>query len=80
MPTLTELHDQRGQLVTEARSALDAITANTDDARATELEERIAQARQETSVEVDEGDFDEFQRSSRAWEDTVSPHAEAADR
>ncbi len=40
MPTLTELHDQRGQLVTEARSALDAITANTDDARTAELETR----------------------------------------
>lgn len=40
MPTLTELHDQRGQLVTEARSALDEITANTDDSRATELEQR----------------------------------------
>lgn len=40
MPTLTELQDQRGQIVTEARSALDEITANTDDARATELEQR----------------------------------------
>jgi HK97 family phage major capsid protein len=40
MPTLTELQTQRGTLVTEARSALDAITANTDDARATELEQR----------------------------------------
>lgn len=40
MPTLTELHDQRGQLVTEARSALDEITSNTDDNRATELEQR----------------------------------------
>ena len=40
MPTLTELQDQRGQLVTEARSALEAITANTDDARTTELEQR----------------------------------------
>jgi HK97 family phage major capsid protein len=40
MPTLTELQDKRGQLVTEARSALDAITANTDEARVAELETR----------------------------------------
>jgi len=40
MPTLTELQDRRGQLVTEARSALNEITTNTDDARATELEQR----------------------------------------
>jgi HK97 family phage major capsid protein len=37
---LTEMHDKRGQLVTEARSALDEIKANTDEARATELEQR----------------------------------------
>lgn len=41
-------------------------------------EERVAQARRETSVEVDERDFDEFERTSRAWVDTVSPHAEIA--
>lgn len=40
MPTLTELQDKRGRLVTEARSALDAITANTDQARTAELEQR----------------------------------------
>jgi HK97 family phage major capsid protein len=40
MPTLTELHEQRGTLVTQARTALDEITTNTDDARATELEQR----------------------------------------
>jgi HK97 family phage major capsid protein len=40
MPTLTELQETRGRLVTEAREALDAVTANTDDARATELEQR----------------------------------------
>lgn len=39
-------------------------------------EERVARARQETSVEVDERDFDEFERTSRAWVDTVSPHSE----
>ena len=37
---LTEMHDKRGQLVTEARSALDEIKTNTDEARATELEQR----------------------------------------
>lgn len=37
---LTQLHEQRGRLVTQAREALDAITANTDDARTTELEGR----------------------------------------
>lgn len=41
-------------------------------------EERVAQARSETSVEVDEGDFDDFERTSRAWVDTVSPHSETA--
>ncbi|WCT78885.1 phage major capsid protein [Novosphingobium humi] len=40
MPTLTELHETRGRLVTQAREALDAITANTDDARTAELEAR----------------------------------------
>lgn len=40
MPTLTELQEKRGRLVTQAREALDAVTANTDDARATELEQR----------------------------------------
>jgi HK97 family phage major capsid protein len=37
---LNEMQDKRGQLVTEARSALDEIKANTDEARATELEQR----------------------------------------
>ncbi|QXT34331.1 phage major capsid protein [Sphingomonas sanguinis] len=40
MPTLTELQEKRGRLVTQAREALNAITSNTDDARATELEQR----------------------------------------
>lgn len=40
MPTLTELHEQRGGLVTQARAALAEIDANTDDARTTELETR----------------------------------------
>lgn len=38
MPTLTELHEQRGQLVTAARERLDQINANTDESRAAELE------------------------------------------
>mgnify|MGYP003633721543 FL=1 len=40
MPTLTELQEQRGRLVTQAREALDEIKANTDESRAAELEER----------------------------------------
>jgi len=40
MPTLTELHNQRGELVTQARAATDEITANTDDDRVKELEDR----------------------------------------
>ena len=38
--TLTELQEKRGRLVAQAREALDEITANTDDARAAELDER----------------------------------------
>jgi HK97 family phage major capsid protein len=37
---LTEMQDKRGQLVSEARQALDEITANTDESRASELEQR----------------------------------------
>ena len=40
MPTLTELQDKRGRLVTEARSALEDIKANTEESRAKELDER----------------------------------------
>jgi HK97 family phage major capsid protein len=36
----TELHDKRGRLVTEARSALEEIKSNTDESRAAELEAR----------------------------------------
>jgi HK97 family phage major capsid protein len=36
----TELHDKRGRLVAEARSALEDIKSNTDDSRAAELEAR----------------------------------------
>jgi HK97 family phage major capsid protein len=35
-----ELHDRRGRLVTQAREALEEIKSNTDEARATELEQR----------------------------------------
>ena len=38
--SVTELHNQRGVLVTQARAATDEITANTDDARVQELEAR----------------------------------------
>jgi HK97 family phage major capsid protein len=37
---LTEMQDKRGRLVTQAREALDEIKTNTDEARATELEQR----------------------------------------
>ncbi len=40
MTTLTQLQEQRGELLTQAREALDAINANTDDSRAAELESR----------------------------------------
>ncbi len=38
--SLTELHEQRGRLVTQAREALDEIKSNTDEARSSELNER----------------------------------------
>jgi hypothetical protein len=40
MSNLKELNEKRGRLMTEARAALDEITANTDEARAAELEAR----------------------------------------
>lgn len=40
MASLTELHEKRGKLVTQAREALDEITKNTDETRTKELEER----------------------------------------
>jgi HK97 family phage major capsid protein len=40
MPTLTELQEKRGQLVTQARDALNEITNNTDESRTAELEQR----------------------------------------
>lgn len=38
--SLTDLHDKRGRLVTEARSALEEIKSNADESRAAELEAR----------------------------------------
>jgi HK97 family phage major capsid protein len=40
MPTLTQLQEKRGELLTQARAALEEIKTNTDPARATELEQR----------------------------------------
>ena len=40
MPTLTELREKRGKLVTDARAALEEIKANTTEDRAKELDER----------------------------------------
>lgn len=40
MPTLRELQEKREKLVADARSALEEIRKNTDDARAAELEKR----------------------------------------
>lgn len=51
---LTQLHEQRGTLVTSARAALAEITANTDDARTAELE-----ARHDTIM----GELDKLDRS-----------------
>lgn len=82
MPTLTELHDKRGTLVTEARSALDAITANTDDARTAELEKRHddimadldkldATIKREERVAQAEAALEERQRQQRPNGDNV---------
>lgn len=38
MPTLTELQEKRGTLITQAREGLNQIDANTDESRATELQ------------------------------------------
>jgi HK97 family phage major capsid protein len=38
--SITDLHDKRGRLVTEARSALEEIKSNADESRAAELESR----------------------------------------
>lgn len=38
--SITSLHEKRGRLVTEARSALEEIKSNTDESRAAELEAR----------------------------------------
>jgi HK97 family phage major capsid protein len=38
--SITDLHDKRGRLVTEARSALEEIKSNADESRAAELEAR----------------------------------------
>jgi HK97 family phage major capsid protein len=40
MPTVTELQETRGRLVTQAREALEAINSNTDESRTAELEGR----------------------------------------
>jgi HK97 family phage major capsid protein len=40
MPTVTELQETRGRLVTQAREALEAINSNTDESRAAELATR----------------------------------------
>jgi HK97 family phage major capsid protein len=40
MDTLTKLHEKRGELVTQARAALEEITKNTDESRTAELEQR----------------------------------------
>lgn len=40
MPSLTELQEKRGRLMTQAREALEEIKGNTDESRAKELEDR----------------------------------------
>ncbi|WP_407122761.1 phage major capsid protein [Bradyrhizobium sp. STM 3561] len=40
MPTLTELQEKRGTLLTQARAALDEVGKNTDESRTAELEKR----------------------------------------
>ena len=43
MPTLTDLQEKRGTLIAQARERLNQIDANTDEARATELQTQHAQ-------------------------------------
>lgn len=82
MPTLTELHDQRGRLVTEARTALNEITANTDDSRTAELEQRhdnfmsdldkldATIAREERQAKVEKADQERRERNRPIGPDT----------
>lgn len=87
MPNLTEMQDQRGTLVTEARSALDAITANTDDARSAELEQRHdtimgqldrldANIQREERVAAAERSQEERQRQQRDRQRPTPPDSE----
>lgn len=66
MATLTELQEKRGRLVTEARSALDDIKANTDEARSAELE-----ARHDKIM----ADFDQVERNIKREEDQAALEA-----
>ncbi|MBB6191191.1 HK97 family phage major capsid protein [Sphingobium wenxiniae] len=71
MPSLTELQEKRGQLVTQAREALDAITANTDESRAAELEDR------HDKIMVD---FDKLEKDIAREERTARIEKEEAER
>ena len=71
MPTLTELQETRGRLVTEAREALNTITANTDEARTAELE-----ARHDTIM----ADFDKVEASIAREERTAAIEARLEER
>lgn len=68
--TLKELQEKRGKLVHEAREALEAIKANTDDARAAELE-----ARHDTIM----GEFDKVEAMIERERKVAEAEARAAE-
>ncbi|WMT90991.1 phage major capsid protein [Pelagibacterium sp. H642] len=69
--SLTELQEQRGRLVTQAREALDEIKANTDESRAAELEERHDKIM---------ADFDKVERQIEREERQAEIEARLAER
>lgn len=71
MPTLTELQEKRGRLVTQAREALDAISANTDEARSNELT-----TRHDTIM----GEFDKLEKDIAREERTAAIERQEEER
>jgi HK97 family phage major capsid protein len=66
---LTQLNEKRGELVTQAREALDAIKDNTDEARAAELEQRH---------DAIMADFDKIEKTIEREEKLAAIEARAA--
>jgi HK97 family phage major capsid protein len=69
--TLTELQEKRGRLVTQARDALNEITKNTDEARASELD-----ARHDAIM----ADFDKVEKQIEREERQAAVEARLAER